>query len=261
MDSVSATSSPSAVAIRTPQSNVIASAIDDSASLQTAQTAIDTPASTTAFSQNASQFQQLSSIVLDTSGTYTEDEQANAYSSLYAMGVNGQLRGMDSDNQKVLNQVLSGSAVAVKAQEIQQRDFATVTAAAANGDSPAEAKLKFVAGLSDQDQRTYFNVAQNPFTPSGSREYADFDSYRNQLVANVKNELSEYAGKSGVDFKTALNGLDSAQAGTSWSTQILALFGPASSSRSNSAQSSNTSTAKTSVPDVYQPGNMFSTQA
>ena len=195
------------------------------------------------------------STVLDTSGKFSYDQRLQAYSSLFEMGVKDKLRGMDTDNAKQYWQAIMYSDIGTRAAQLQQQGVSSMISAAGRGESPAGAQLKFFAGLSEQDQKTDFTVTANSFTFGGNRQYANIDSYRDQLVANASVDAPDGAAQ-------ALKTLSPVAAGNNWGAQVLGLFQSAGSSRSDgdsknvSAVSHTLGTPK--LPMSYQPGGIYS---
>lgn len=190
------------------------------------------PAEESAFSENAGRFQSLAATVLDTSGKFSESERVQAYDELFAMGATGKLRGMGGDNHKLFDRAIGKSDIAQRAQQIQQREVAAVTAAVARGQSAAQSKLSFFDGLSNNDRRVHFAVNENATDRTGAKAYANIESYHAHLVANAHLDsfLRDAEAKGADPAKDAqlVSALKLANTkvtdAASWTSQVLKLF-------------------------------------
>lgn len=221
-----------------------------------AEAPIPPPTMSTAFSKNADRFGALTATISDMSGKYSDDERLQAYASLFEMGVRGELRGMDAGSAKLYSKTIMESDIGVRARQLQEREVAVIGGAVANGQSPALAQLKFIAGLSESDQKRHFTVTANGFGVSGSRQYANFDAYRDQLVGNAAHDFNDRNDPHGAE--RALKSLSSAMAGDNWGASILSLFSAMKSGASDSSLTGAVGQARgqSALPPLYQPGNI-----
>jgi hypothetical protein len=95
--------------------------------------------------------------------------------------------------------------------------------AISRGEDAALAGLRNFANLSEDEQKIFY-TSQNGFDMSGNRQYASFDSYRDQQVENAQREVA-YRGNDPA-LAQALTTIGSAKSGSEWSSQILSLLKP-----------------------------------
>jgi hypothetical protein len=122
--------------------------------------------------------------------------------------------------------------------------------AAQRSRSVTVAKHKFFAGLPPQDQKIDFALVENGSSVSGGRQAADFDSLRDQIVADASDDVPDHAAK-------ALKGLSSLAAGSAWSAPVLGLFKLLDPSGPNPDSSKTQTAADPQLPASYQPGGIF----
>lgn len=168
-----------------------ASNVPPSASAPTSPPAATSDAMTT--------FRSLSATVLDTSGKYTDDERLQAYNQVFKMTVMGQLKGVgdSGEDNKLYNQVIGGSDISQRANQLQQQ-WANGAVAALKSGGPAaagKAMLGTYDSLSKTDQDILFQQGINPVDRTGSTRYADVQSWRDNVNAQVM--MSTYMQASG----------------------------------------------------------------
>ena len=140
-------------------------------------------------------------------------------------------------------------------------------AAELRGEPAAISGLRYFSSLSEDDQKLFY-TSQNGFDMSGNRQYANFDSFRNQLVKNaqaqaayiVKNPQAQAAYKNtDPGLAEALKTIESAKAGSGWSAQILSLFNVIGTNNPEPepGRMRLTLDVKPSVPGAYNPGNLL----
>lgn len=144
-------------------------------------------------------FRSLSATVLDTSGKYTDDERLQAYNQVFKMTVTGQLKaiGDSGDDNKLYNQVIGGSDISQRANQLQEQWANSAVAALKSGGPAAAGKsmLGTYDSLSKTDQDILFQQGINPVDRTGSTRYADVQSWRDNVSAQVM--MSTYMRASG----------------------------------------------------------------
>ena len=249
-----AISSVSTTTVPTPPVSVNATSIAGSAS-KTEAPAVTPPAPETPYSKNKDRFKELVDIILNKSGSFSLDDRLKAYSARWEMGVKGQLMGGGDEANKLLDQVANGE-INQRMDQLRIQDFNAVQAAVARGEDPSFTMLKGFASLSEDDQKIVY-TSQNGFDMAGNRQYANFDSYRNQLAKNAQAGAA-YKGTNNA-LADALKTIDSSKSGSDWSSQILSLFKTIGTKDliSDLPRTQVVPDMKPSVPSSYNPGNLL----
>ena len=250
MDAISSVSTPSVTAPA-----VSANAAPVTGGAPAAEPTIATPAAPeTPYSKNKDRFKELVDIILNKSGSFSLDDRLKAYSSQWEMGVKGQLMGGGDELNKLDNEI-SNTDVRRRMDQLQTQDFNAVQAAVARGEDPAFTVLQGFASLSEDDQKIVF-TSQNGFDMAGNRQYANFDSYRNQMAKHAQDGAA-YKGTN-PDLAEALKTIESSKSGADWGAQILSLFKNIGNKDllSDHPRTQIVPDMKPSVPSSYNPGNL-----
>ena len=269
---MSTVSSVSTVSVPAPVVSRTAASVPDAAPPSAATP--PAPAPETPYSKNRDRYKELINIIVNDSGTYSLDDQMKARADIWAMSVRGDLRtGFDEivkeqqDEAIELDDRLSNSAFERGMTQIYNNVVNAVISADLRGEATGISKLRYFSSLSEDDQKLYY-TSQNGFDMSGNRQYANFDSFRNQLVENAqaqaayiaKNPQAQAAYKNtDPGLAEALKTIESAKAGSGWSAQILSLFNVIGTSNPEPepGRMRLTLDVKPSVPGAYNPGNLL----
>jgi hypothetical protein len=140
--------------------------------------------------------------------------------------------------------------------QLQTQDFNAVQAAVARGEDPAFTVLQGFASLSEDDQKIVF-TSQDGFDLAGNRQYANFDSYRNQLAKNVQESAADKDRNPAL--AEAIKNIESSKSGADWGAQILSLFKNIGNKNllSDHPRTQIVPDMKPSVPSSYNPGNLL----
>lgn len=147
--------------------------------------------------KNQDRFAELIVKVNNSSGSYSEREQMDAWVALHDMAVTGGLVGMGAENNKLYNES-GNSAISQKIKQVgQSYTLAMISGQQSGGASGArQAALDFFDTQSGSNQDILFRGHINASDMSGSKPFADIDSWRNSMLAGVK--LDRFIEKSSV---------------------------------------------------------------
>lgn len=145
--------------------------------------------------KNQDRFNELIGKVNNSSASYSESEQMDAWTALHDMAVSGGLVGMGTENNKLYNE--SGSSAI--SQKIKQIDhsytLAMIAGQQSGGASGAkQAGLDFFDKQSTSNQDILFRGRINGSDMSGAKPFADVNSWRNSMLAGIK--LDQFIEKS-----------------------------------------------------------------
>ena len=137
---------------------------------------------------NFPKLRELASVILDTSGTYSDDAKIEAWRTQFQMAVTGQFRGAGAEDADLINQISrSDTSQQIEADRVRYADamMAAVRGADAAGQPREEAvgraALKHFDGLSQTDQRRLFASINAP-DRTGSTPYQSVDDWRAQMI-------------------------------------------------------------------------------
>ncbi|MCA3752267.1 MAG: hypothetical protein INF04_12790 [Phenylobacterium sp.] len=188
------------------------------------------PVTETPFSKNKERYKELVKIIVNESGSYSLDDQLKAFSAQWEMGVKGEMYvGIDPSTQAqrddayALSEKVYNSELFRRMDRIQNKLGSAFSIAHERGQNVFLTSLRDLASLSEDDQKIWYTY-QNGFDMSGNRQYASFDSYRDQQVKNAQREVA-YRGNDPA-LAQALTTIGSAKSGSEWSSQILSLLKP-----------------------------------
>jgi hypothetical protein len=144
----------------------------------------------TAFSQNQGQFQSLVSVINDTSGKYSQDDQLTAMNSLQALGATGGLIGMDksSSDYTAYNNALLNSPIAQLTAKLGNQYGAMLDAtwnSGQRGGAFANTVANFYNGLSNFNQNVLFTTIVNRTGTDGSKQFSSASDWLSSLGASV----------------------------------------------------------------------------
>jgi hypothetical protein len=156
----------------------------------TNSSAAPTTSAPTAFSQNQSQFEDLVSIINDTSGKYSQNDQLTAMNSLQALGATGGLIGMDksSADYTAYNNALLNSPIAQVSSQIGNQYGAMLDAAwnsGKRGSDFANTVANFYNGLSNFNQNVLFTTIVNRTGTDGSKQFSSASDWLSSLGASA----------------------------------------------------------------------------
>ena len=216
------------------------------------------PVTETPFSKNKERFKELVKIIVNESGSYSLDDQLKAFSARENMFINGDLMTADYKEQEESGSLFDeiyNSELFRRMDKIQKNFISSGSLAVASGQNVFLTSLRDLASLSEDDQKIWYTY-QNGFDMSGSRQYASFDSYRDQQVKNAQREVA-YRGNDPA-LAQALTTIGSAKSGSEWSSQILSLLKPLDAEDRVPGQSpaQRLIDVRPSVPSSYEPGNL-----
>jgi hypothetical protein len=145
----------------------------------------------TPFSKNQAQFEQLISVINDTTGKYSQTDQMNALDSLTGIVASSGLIGIDKANEDAFNQAYGSSPIAQLRDQLASQANASIEAAwnsgspTGRGAAAAAAELNFYSGLSEDNQQVYFNLTVNHRQLDGSKTYASANQWISTLYAAI----------------------------------------------------------------------------
>jgi hypothetical protein len=186
--------------------------------------------------KNQDRFDELIGKVNNSSGSYSESEQMDAWTALHDMAVSGGLVGMGAENSKLYNES-GNSAISQKIKQAgQSYTLAMMAGQQTGGASGArQAALDFFDKQSASTQDILFRGHINASDMSGAKPFADVNSWRDAMLAGIK--LDQFIEKSSVgghqneraaaDSKlaAALKLSEAKTQDASWMQQIADLFG------------------------------------
>ena len=269
---MSTVSSVSTVSVPAPVVSRTAASVPDAAPASAATPSA--PAPETPYSKNRDRYKELVNIIVNDSGAYSLDDQMKAFAEHWGIGVSGGLLVGDDPSTKdqydevaALVDKVHNSTLSRRMDQVYNNVFNAVSAADSRGEGWSISKLRYFSSLSEDDQKLYY-TSQNGFDMSGNRQYANFDSFRNQLVENAqaqaayiaKNPQAQAAYKNtDPGLAEALKTIESAKAGSGWSAQILSLFNVIGTNNPEPepGRMRLTLDVKPSVPGAYNPGNLL----
>ena len=269
---MSTVSSVSTVSVPAPVVSRTAASVPDAAPASAATPSA--PAPETPYSKNRDRYKELINIIVNDSGTYSLDDQMKAFAEHWGIGVSGGLLVGDDPSTKdqydevtALVDKVHNSTLSRRMDQVYNNVVNDDIAADLRGEPTAISGLRYFSSLSEDDQKLYY-TSQNGFDMSGNRQYANFDSFRNQLVENAqaqaayiaKNPQAQAAYKNtDPGLAEALKTIESARAGSGWSAQILSLFNVIGTSNPEPepGRMRLTLDVKPSVPGAYNPGNLL----
>jgi len=188
------------------------------------------PVTETPFSKNKERYKELVKIIVNESGSYSLDDQLKAFSAQWEMSVKGELYvGIDPatqdqrDEAYPLHDKMYNSEFSRRMDRVYNKTVNADLLATSRGENVFLASLRNFANLSEDDQKIFY-TSQNGFDMSGNRQYASFDSYRDQQVENAQRAVA-YRGNDPA-LAQALTTIGSAKSGSEWSSQILSLLKP-----------------------------------
>lgn len=186
--------------------------------------------------EKVSRLQNLSRIVLDSTGKFSEADRVSAYVSIHEMAVTGQMMGMGNAGMTLHDEVVRGE-IGQKVQALHSAMAAAVMPIGLAGDGPGamRAALAFYDGLSASDQDFLFQTSINAPMRDG-KKFANVRAWQDNMNAAIL--MSEYThanrdliasgATSKVDdpkFAAALRMNSSGDVGSaSWSSMVLKLF-------------------------------------
>jgi len=164
-------------------------------------------------------------------------EQVDAYVSLQNMATSGGMLGMGEANAKAFGQVVSNSFAAQKVKQLGQAYTLAMAAGVQTGGASGarQAALDFFDKQSGEDQDALFRGHINVADMSGSKPFADVNSWRNSMLAGIK--LDQFIEKSSAGGKqnekvaansklaSALKLSEAKTQDASWMQQIADLLG------------------------------------
>lgn len=193
----------------------------------------------TPFSKNQAQFEQLISVINDTTGKYSQNDQMNALDALTGLVANSGLIGMDKTSEDAFNQAYGSSPIAQLRDQLANQANASIEAAW-NGASPtgrgaaaAAAELNFYSGLSEDNQQVYFNLTVNHRQLDGSKTYASADQWISTDYAAIAANPSATATTA--QSNTSSPGVSATNTASATSPKLAALATPTTSSSSGIA--------------------------
>jgi hypothetical protein len=207
---------------------------------------------TAALSQSEVQFQNLASIVLDTSGKYSQDDQLNAYNSLWKLGITGNTGGMDESDSKTFWNAIQNSSIGQLQNQLFYQSQNAVEAAwnsgtpTGRGAAAGAALVNFYNNLSSFNQNVFFTTSINRIQKDGSQPYASADAWLSSLGASVPATPSVT-----ITLSSAAQAALSSTAGGSGSTKPAeSAVQPTGSEASNSADAALTLLQNASAPNA-----------
>lgn len=148
----------------------------------------DGAAEDTPFARNKDQFANIMTIMGDTTGKYSQDEQVAAYDALRTLGATHGLIGADAENTKLYQQVMSTSPIVQYVNDLHTQNYNAVTSAwniatpETRGAAAATAMVNFYNGLSSPDQNAFFSININGAHSDGSRMYSSPDQWLSGIL-------------------------------------------------------------------------------
>lgn len=186
--------------------------------------------------EKVSRLQNLSRMVLDSTGKFSEADRLSAYVSIHEMAVTGQMMGMGNAGMELHDQVVRGE-IGQKVQALHSAMSAAVMPIGMAGDGPGamRAALAFYDGLSASDQDFLFKTSINAPMRDGTK-FASVGAWKDNMNAAIL--MSEYTQAnrdliaSGATskandskFEAAVRLNNSGDVGSaSWSSMVLKLF-------------------------------------
>ncbi|HJV42101.1 hypothetical protein [Caulobacter sp.] len=145
--------------------------------------------------KNQDRFNELIGKVNNSSGSYSESEQMDAWTALHDMAVSGGLVGMGAENNKLYNES-GNSAISQKIKQIgQSYTLAMMAGQQSGGASGAkQAALNFFDKQSASNQDVLFRGRINGSEMSGAKPFADVNSWRDSMLAGIR--LDQFIEKS-----------------------------------------------------------------
>ncbi|MFZ0268594.1 hypothetical protein [Caulobacter sp.] len=194
-----------------------------------------TEAAASPYAQNKDRIDQFSSMLNDTSGKFTADEQLDAYNGLHEMIVRGEMKGMSHEGSVSVGKAMFETPMGKKVQETQANFMAKFESIRHRGSAESILdQVRAFDSFSSADQKIIFTTSLNAAMLGGSKPYTDVDNYRTVKAAAYK--LSKYvednrpaeedpAAAQNTQMQKALKLLQSGQQDTAWADQIALLFG------------------------------------
>jgi hypothetical protein len=166
------------------------------------------------YENNLKRFHGLASVILDSSGNYSDDQKLDAWNGQFRMAVTGQLKGFGPDEAKLINDIatsdISGKIETARVAFANAQVTAIQQADATGGDRgqmAAQAALKYLGGLGGFDQKLAFASINTP-NRTGATRYASMDDWKQQLslLAGLFKPIDNPSAKdSGTSAKTVSN--------------------------------------------------------
>lgn len=146
---------------------------------------------TDAFQKNKDTFDTLTSVILDDTGKYSEDDQLSAYKGLWNLRVTGKLYGIDNSSKEIMDNALVNSSVGKLSNQIYGKMDAVFKQSLADGGTNLDTNfLNAFNSLSDYEKNVYFSVTINPTNYLGKHTYFSLEEYESKLVRDAQSSGS-----------------------------------------------------------------------